>query len=95
MIIIQLINLRSAVRSFATPSLKTKKKTEKRESFYTISFKRSFFKTLKEGKKTSSCSNDDVQKWEEPGDKILPAEWKRKWLGEKGEGSHPLPRRSP
>ena len=49
MIITQLINLRSAVRSFATVYLK--KKTEKGERFYTISFKRSFFKTLKEGKK--------------------------------------------
>ena len=39
-----------------------KKKTEKGERFYTISFKRSFFKTLKEGKKTSCCSNYDVQK---------------------------------
>ena len=61
MIITQLINLRSAVRSFATVYLK-KKKTEKGERFYTISFKRSFFKTLKEGKKTSCCSNYDVQK---------------------------------
>ena len=41
---------------------KKKKKTEKGERFYTISFKRSFFKTLKEGKKTSCCSNYDVQK---------------------------------
>ena len=39
-----------------------KKKAEKRERLYAISFKRSFFKTLKEGKKTSCCTNYDVQK---------------------------------